>query len=159
LIAHALENFSAAGVSSVSIIFNGDEKDCAAYVRERFSRLVPRILVETTASSLESFQKVLAVSPAGRVLVSTVDAFCAREDFIAFARTAEKIPPGTTVLAVTPFVSDEKPLWVRFDSTGRVTRVGADSGDSVTAGMYVVSPEVRRLQPPSELGRLREFLS
>lgn len=159
LIAHVLENFSAAGVSPVSVIFNADEEACAAYVRERFPRLLPRIVVETTASSLESFQKVLAVSPAGRVLVSTVDAFCAREDFIAFARAAEKAPPETTVLAVTPFVSDDKPLWVRFDSTGRVTRMGGDSGDVVTAGIYAVSTEARGLQPPPELGRLREFLS
>jgi NDP-sugar pyrophosphorylase family protein len=159
LIARVLENFSAAGVTPVSVIFNADEEDCAAYVRERFSRLAPRIIVETTASSLESFQKVLAISPPGRVLVSTVDAFCPQEDFIAFAQSAAKTPPETTVLAVTPFVSDEKPLWVSFDGLGRITRVGGPSGDAVTAGIYAVAPQVRRLEPPSGVGRLREFLS
>ena len=159
LIAGVLENFAAAGVSPVSVIFNADEEDCAAYVRERFSRLVSRILLETTASSFESFQKVLAISPAGRVLVSTVDAFCPQEDFIAFARSAAKTPTETTVLAVTPFVADEKPLWVSFDASGRVTRVGGSSGDAVTAGIYVVAPQARRLEPPSNVSRLREFLS
>jgi NDP-sugar pyrophosphorylase family protein len=159
LIARVLENFAAAGVSPVSVIFNADEEDCAAYVRQRFSPLVSRILVKTTASSFESFQKVLAISPAGRVLVSTVDAFCPQEDFIAFARSAAKSSPETTVLAVTPFVADEKPLWVSFDASGRVTRVGGSSGDAVTAGIYVVAPQVRRLEPPPDVGRLREFLS
>jgi NDP-sugar pyrophosphorylase family protein len=159
LIAHVLENFSAAGVCSVSVIFNAAEEDCAAYVRERFPKLVQTILVRTTASSLESFQRILGISPPGRVLVSTVDAFCPRDEFIALVRAAEKIPDETTVLAVTPFVSDEKPLWVRCDPTGRVTQVGGTSGDAVTAGIYVVAPRVRDLRPPESLGRLREFLA
>ncbi|HYB53352.1 MAG TPA: hypothetical protein VEG84_05775, partial [Thermoanaerobaculia bacterium] len=68
-------------------------------------------------------------------------------------------PEETTVLAVTPFVSDEKPLWVRCDAKGRVTRVGGTCGDAVTAGIYAVAPRVRDLRPPENLGRLREFLS
>ena len=159
LIAHVLENFAAAGVRSVSVIFNGEEEDCAAFVRERYRNLAPKILVQTTASSLESFQRILAISPEGRLLVSTVDAFCPREDFVAFVQAAQETPPETTVLAVTPFVADEKPLWVRRDSNGLVSHIGGTSGDAVTAGIYVVAQNVRNLQPPSELGRLREFLS
>jgi NDP-sugar pyrophosphorylase family protein len=159
LVAHVLENFAAAGVRSISVIFNDDEKDCAAFVRERYRHLSPRILVKTTASSLESFHRILAISPAGRVLVSTVDAFCPREEFVAFMRAAEETPPETTVLAVTPFVADEKPLWVRSDANGRVKHIGGTSGDAVTAGIYVVAQNVRDIQPPSDLGRLREFLS
>jgi 1L-myo-inositol 1-phosphate cytidylyltransferase len=158
LIAHVLENFAAAGVRSVSVIFNGEEEDCAAFVRERYRNLAPKILVQTTASSLESFHRILAISPEGPLLVSTVDAFCPREDFVAFVRAAEETPE-TTVLAVTPFVADEKPLWVRWDSSGRVSHIGGTSGDAVTAGIYVVAPNVRNLHPPSELVRLREFLS
>jgi NDP-sugar pyrophosphorylase family protein len=159
LIAHVLENFAAAGVSTVSVIFNGEEEDCAAFVGERYRHLAPKILVRTTASSLESFQRILGISPEGRLLVSTVDAFCPRDEFVAFARAAEATPPETTVLAVTPFVADEKPLWVRCDSDGRVLHIGGTTGDAVTAGIYVVAQNVRDLQPPADLGRLREFLS
>jgi NDP-sugar pyrophosphorylase family protein len=159
LMAHVLENFAAAGIGSVSIIFNEDEEDCAAFVRSRYARLVKNVIVRTTASSLESFQTILDCWPSGRLLVSTVDAFCPREDFAAFVRAAEKEPEETTVLAVTPFVADEKPLWVRWDPNRRVTGVGGSSGDAVTAGIYLVAPGVRNLRPPAALGRLRELLS
>ena len=60
---------------------------------------------------------------------------------------------------MTPFVSDEKPLWVRRDTDGRVTGIGGHSGDAVTAGFYVLSPRARALAPPAHLGRLREYLA
>ena len=159
LVARVLENFAAAGIVSAAVIFNADEEDCAAFVRRRFGKLAAKVLVKTTASSLESFQTILACSPRGRVLVSTVDAYCAADDFVAFVRAAEKEPEDTTVLAVTPLVADEKPLWVRWGADRRVTEVGGSSGDGVTAGIYAVSQNVRGLAPPPRLERLRDYLA
>ena len=65
--------------------------------------------------------------PPGPALVSTVDAWCPREDFVSFAERAATAAAEETVLAVTPFVSDEKPLWVRRPRTDRITRIGGDS--------------------------------
>lgn len=160
LVEHVLGNLRAAGVSKVSIIFNEEENDCAAFVKERFADLGLTVLLKTTASSLVSFGEVLARSEGGRTLVSTVDALCPTEDFVDFVRRAEARPPDATVMAVTPFVADEKPLWVTLGVDGRVTRFGGESGDAVTAGIYVVSEGVRRLArtPPAELARLRDFL-
>jgi NDP-sugar pyrophosphorylase family protein len=159
LVEHVLSNFEAAGIASVAVIFNEAEKGCAAFVRERFPGLVRKVVVRTTRSSLESFREILAAAPPGRLLVSTVDAFCPREDFVRFVRRAEEAPGDTTVLAVTGFVDDEKPLWVTTTRKGRVTVVGGSRGDAVTAGIYVVPERVRRLQAPPDLGRLRDFLS
>ena len=159
LVAHVLSNFAAAGIGRVTVIFNAEEEDCAAFVRARFPGLVTDVIVKTTASSLESFREVLAASPPGRLLVSTVDAYLPLEDFLAFVRAAERLPGETTVLAVTPFTADEKPLWVRAGGTGRVTEIGGPSGDAVTAGLYVVPERVREIVPPASLGRLREFLA
>ena len=159
LIAHVLGNFEAAGITAAAVIFNEDAKDCAAYVRERFGRLVSKIVVKTTRSSLESFREILAVAPSGRLLVSTVDAYCPREDFVRFVRRAEELASSATVLAVTGYVHDEKPLWVTMTRSGRVTVVGGASGDAVTAGIYVFPEKVRRLGIPPSLGRLRDFLA
>jgi NDP-sugar pyrophosphorylase family protein len=60
---------------------------------------------------------------------------------------------------VTPFVADEKPLRVRLGPGGLVTGIGGDSGDAVTAGMYVFPEQVRTLSAPAALGRLREYLA
>jgi NDP-sugar pyrophosphorylase family protein len=159
LIAHVLGNFEAAGIASAAVIFNESLRDAETLVRERFGRLVSTILVKTTHSSLESFREVLKAAPPGRLLVSTVDAFCPRPDFVKFVRRAEEIDGGTTVLGVTRYVEDEKPLWVTTTRHGRVSVVGGASGDAVTAGIYVFPEKVRRRSIPTGLGRLRDFLA
>jgi len=45
------------------------------------------------------------------------------------------------------------------DAGGRILGLGGASGDTVTAGIYLVSERVRTLDPPPGLGRLREFLA
>lgn len=159
LIAHVLGNFEAAGIASAAVIFNEAEEDCVAFVRERYGRLVSRIVVKTTRSSLESFREILAAAPPGRLLVSTVDAFCPRKDFRRFVRRAEELPSNATVLAVTRYVHDEKPLWVTAARSGRVSVVGGSGGSAVTAGIYVFPESVRGLGIPPSLGRLRDFLA
>jgi len=159
LIAHVIENFLAAGIESLSIIFNAREEDCAEFVRARFPGADIRILVKTTASSFESYREIARMLPPGPALVSTVDAWCPRADFLGFVRRAAEGPEDETVLAVTGFVSDEKPLWVRLDPSGLVTEIGGASGDAVTAGMYLFPGRVRRLAAPATLGRLREYLA
>ena len=159
LIEHVLENFQAAGIVSAAVIFNSAEEGCAAFVKERFGALVSRVVVKNTRSSLESFREILDAAPKGRLLVSTVDAFCPRPAFLRFAREAAATPSDTTVLGVTGFVEDEKPLWVTTTRKGRVTVVGGASGDAVTAGIYVIPDRVRRMRFPDSLPRLRDFLS
>jgi NDP-sugar pyrophosphorylase family protein len=165
LIDHVLGNFEAAGIASVAVIVNEAEKDVAALVRARHGRLVSRIVVKSTRSSLESFREMLAEATPGRLLVSTVDAYCPREEFVRFVERARELPAASTVLGVTRFVDDEKPLWVTLAAGeesprgGRVTVVGGASGDAVTAGIYVFPERVRKMTIPGELGRLRDFLA
>jgi NDP-sugar pyrophosphorylase family protein len=161
LIAHVLDNFEAAGIASAAVIFNERERDCEAFVRERYPRLVSQILIKSTRSSLESFREILKIAPAGRLLVSTVDAFCPARDFQRFVRRAEERPDTATVLAVTRYVHDENPLWVNLarGHEGRVSAIGGSRGDVVTAGIYVFPEKIRKLAIPRNLGRLREFLA
>ena len=159
LIEHVIENFLGTGVEKLAIIFNAREEDCARFVRARFPAAPIEILVKTTASSYESYREISAMLPPGPALVSTVDAWCPRADFVKFAGIAARTPAEETVLAVTPFVSDEKPLWVRLEADGRITRIGGNSGDAVTAGIYLFSQRARSLPAPTTLGRLREYLA
>ncbi len=159
LIEHVIGHFVAAGVTSLVIIVNEQARRGAEWVRRRFPELDLRFIVKTTDSSLESFREVMARSEAEQTVVSTVDAWCPDEAFVRFVRTARDYGPEAMVLAVTPFVADERPLWVCLDPAGRVTHLGGDSGDLVTAGIYLVPRRVNELAPPRTLGRLREFLA
>ena len=159
LIESVIRNFRAARIASLAIIMNEQERACVDWVRARFPDLDVEFIVKTTRSSLESFGEVIARYPGGRMLVSTVDAWCVETDFVDFVEAAARRPAEATVLAVTPLVADENPLRVSMTADGRVTDVGGDVGDLVTAGMYLVPERVRTLRAPAGLGRLREFLA
>lgn len=158
LIGAVLHNFEAAGVTSITIIVNEEERACVEWVRAHRAALDVEFIVKTTASSLESFREVTGRGPAGPMLVSTVDAWCAPEDFARFAMEATRRPDEATVLAVTPLVADEKPLWVRLGPDGCVEAIGDPCGGLVTAGVYRVSDRARRIASTPTLGRLREYL-
>ena len=158
LIESTIRNFIAAGITRLSIIVNEQERECAAWVQTRFPALELRLNVKTTASSLESFREVTREAESGRMLVSTVDAWCRPADFARFVDAARRRPIEATVLAVTPLVEDEKPLGAVLDADGRVLSLGGAAPALVTAGMYLVSERARRLEPPARLGRLREQL-
>jgi NDP-sugar pyrophosphorylase family protein len=159
LIEGVVRNFVTARVSDLTVIVNEDERDCVEWLAARFPALDLRFIVRTTASSFESFTRVLAAAPAGPILVSTVDAWCRPADFVGFVDAARRKPAGATVLAVTPLVADEAPLWAVLDDDGRIRSLGGSTGNVVTAGMYMVSERVRALTPPPGLARLRHFLA
>ena len=159
LLEGVVRNFLAANIASLTVIVNEDERDCVSWAAARFPTLDIRFIVRTTASSLESFTRVLAAAPPGPLVVSTVDAWCRPPDFVRFVEAARRRPLEATVLAVTPLVDDELPLWAVLDEDGRIRRVGGETGNVVTAGIYVISERVRALTPPPGLGRLREFLA
>lgn len=158
LIERVVSNFVKAGITQLQIIFNEDDRECATFVRKRFPNLDIQCIVKTTRSSYESFWEVGRRSGPGRILMSTVDWICPEPAFHRFVDQAISCRQASVVLAVTPFVADEKPLWVTLDPSGRVTAIGGASGDVVTAGLYLVSGAIFAQAPhPSTLGRLRDF--
>jgi len=160
LVEHAIENFAAARVAPLAIIFNESDGDCVRFVRARFPALDGDIAVRTTASTLESFRELSARLPPGRILVATVDAWCPREDFLRFALEAASLPDGETAVAVTRLVDDERPLRVRSQGPGGgpVVEIGGETGDSVAAGIFLFSERARRVQTPPDVARLRGLL-
>lgn len=159
LVERVILNFQAAGIRSLVIVVNEQSRECEPWLRARFPELDLQVLVKTTASSLESFQEVGARLGPGRAPISTVDAWCPASAFQTFLDGARRFPADATVLAVTPLAEDEKPLWVRLGPGGRIAGLGGPRGEVVTAGVYLVPERVRRLSPPPEAHRLRDFLA
>lgn len=158
LIEGVLRNFIAAGITSPVIIVNEQGRSCVEWIRSRFAELEIEFIVKTTRSSLESFFEVSHRLTGARSLISTVDAWCRPADFVGFVEAALRHPPEVSVLAVTPLVADENPLWVTVDAAGRVLDLGSGPGPLVTAGIYMLAERARAASPPP-LGRLREFLA
>src|SRR5262245_14212299 len=158
LIEHVVGNFVAAGITPLSMVVNDAATDGARWVCTRFPGWDIRVVTKTTGSSLESFQELSREVHTGWMLISTVDAWCPVNDFVRFVDSAQRYPRNATVLAVTPFVADDSPLWITLDRAGRVTQLGSPTGAVVTAGIYLVSEPVRRMALEYRSGRLRDFL-
>ena len=137
LIGAVLRNFAAAGITAITIIVNEEEHDCVEWVRERYPDLDVDFIVKTTASSLESFREVTARGPRGRCS-SPRWTRGARPETSRGSPRPRRGPTEATVLAVTPLVADEKPLWVTLARGGRVEAIGGRGGRLVTAGVYRV---------------------
>jgi len=159
LIEHTIRHFVASGVASIVLIVNEESRGVVTWVQARFPSVALECIVKTTRSSFESFQVLMSRAGKERTLVSTVDAWCPNEDFTRFVTVAREHPPEATVLALTPLVADERPLWARVGGTGRITGLGGESGRLVTAGIYLIPAHVRRLAAVAAASRLREFLS
>jgi NDP-sugar pyrophosphorylase family protein len=157
LIERALCNLLAVGVTAPVVIVNEHARRCVDWVRGRFPDVNVEFIVKTTPSSLESFFEVSRRLSPGRAVISTVDAWCPVNEFVRFVDAALARPAETSVIAVTPLVADERPLWVDVDETGRVRSLGGDSGTLVTAGLYMLSERAGAGAPP--LPRLRDFLA
>jgi len=138
-------------------------------VREGITLNVPRPTVVRTCrtpSSLHTLVAGLAIVPPGPVFCAMVDTVMPPADWRRVYRgVTERLATGSlAVLAVTPFVDDELPLYVTQNAQGLATgildRPPAGGRVLVTGGVYGLSPEARRLAAVavSSLHRMRAFL-
>lgn len=96
-----------------------------------------RVLVESTPSSMHSLAALTRLLPDGKFVCTTVDTVFREKDFANYVTAFERQSFGTFLFGVTPFVDDEKPLWVDADSQCVITRF-ADEGPApyVSGGIY-----------------------
>ena len=121
-----------------------------------------------TPSSLHTLVAGLAVVPPGPVFCAMVDTVMPAADWrLLYRGVRERLDDGAAaVLAVTPFVDDELPLYVARDAQGMATGILDTPPTSagvpllVTGGVYGLSPVARRLAAVAvaSLHRMRAFL-
>lgn len=124
MIERLIRIFMKNGAQSISVICNGQMSEVQAYLdRLKDSELLHRedcslcplnVVVQTTSSSMHSFAALKSVIPEGKLCLTTVDTLFRESEFSDFIRVYENLPEGECdgLFAVTPFVDDEKPLWV-----------------------------------------------
>jgi NDP-sugar pyrophosphorylase family protein len=158
LLRHVLDNFRSASIATISIILNETSSACEAWLDANARDLDIDLVVKTTASSFESFRIIAARLAGGRAVISTVDAWIPNRGFARFVEAAAALPADAWILGVTERIDDEKPLWLERDpASGRLTALGGETGDAVTAGLYVL-PEAAALPEPARFARLRDYL-
>ena len=106
-----------------------------------------RVLRCHTLSSLHTLVEGLARLPAGPVFCTMVDTVMPRTEWRRAYDAMERALAGgaDAALLTTPFIDDEKPLYVRVDPAGRVREVGPTPMEplAVTGGVYAFGPRAR----------------
>lgn len=106
---------------SISIIVNEHMTEVREYL-EGLDLPVPlNLVVKTTPSSMHSFWHLSQVIPQGKFCLTTVDTIFREDDFRGYIEAFEADDEHDGMWAVTPFVDDEKPLWVDVDEKMRIT--------------------------------------
>ncbi len=115
MIERLLRIFVECGATEIVVIVN----EWSTAVREHLQALtlpVPlRLVVKTTPSSMHSLHALSPYLRGERFCLTTVDTIFREEEFKKYIRHFMKTKDVDGCMAVTPYVDDEKPLWVAVE--------------------------------------------
>ena len=127
---------------SISIIVNEHMTEVRAYLESLELPVPLHLVVKTTPSSMHSLWHLSRVIPQGKFCLTTVDTIFKEEDFKGYIDAFEADDEHDGMWAVTPFVDDEKPLWVDVDEEMNITAFRDKSWDGaryVSGGVYAMT--------------------
>jgi NDP-sugar pyrophosphorylase family protein len=167
LVGRALRSLCDVGCAPLTALVRAEHADAARAVARATGA---RVIACRTPSSLHTLAIGLAAvmdeMASGRVLVTMVDTVMRARSFQRVRERAEaELDAGAdAVLAVTPFIDDERPVHVALDDRGRVRSVGGEPAARplVTGGVYAFGPraaELVRTEVDAGASRVRAFLA
>lgn len=127
---------------SISIIVNEHMSEVRQYLESLELPIPLNLVVKTTPSSMHSFWHLSKVIPEGKFCLTTVDTIFREQDFKAYIDAFEADKTHDGMWAVTPFVDDEKPLWVDVDDEMSITAFRDkrwDGAKYVSGGIYAMT--------------------
>ena len=130
------------GAESVSIIVNEFMTEVREYLNTLSIPVPLNIVVKTTPSSMHSFYELSRVLPDGKFCLTTVDTIFREDDFANYINAFERDNEHDGMWAVTPFIDDEKPLYVDVDKEMRITAFcdkRFDNAHLVSGGVYAMT--------------------
>lgn len=140
MIGRLIDIFMRCNPESLSVIINEHMTEVRQYL-ESLSLPVPlHLTVKSTPSSMHSFYEVSRRNfGSGKFCLTTVDTIFREDDFRGYIEAFEADDTADGYMAVTPFVDDEKPLYVATDDDLRITGfldTPADGVKYVSGGIY-----------------------
>ena len=127
---------------SISIIVNEHMKEVRQYLESLELPVPLNLVVKTTPSSMHSLWHLSKVIPKGKFCLTTVDTIFHEEDFKGYIEAFENDCEHDGMWAVTPFVDDEKPLWVDVDQEMNITAFRDKAWEGakyVSGGIYAMT--------------------
>lgn len=156
MIGRLIDIFMSHNPESLSVIVNEQMTEVAHYLRSRSYPVPMRLIVKSTPSSMHSFHEVSRHFGSGKFCLTTVDTIFRSDDFGGYIGAFER-SRADGFMAVTPFIDDEKPLYVDVDPADM--RVTAFLDTPPAGGARYVSGGVYGLTAPVALQVLEKCIA
>lgn len=142
MIGRLISIFLRCNAESISIIINEYMTEVREYLESLELPVPLNLVVKTTPSSMHSFYELSRVMKPGKFCLTTVDTIFKERDFSEYIKAFELDGSDDGLMAVTPFIEDEKPLYVETDSEMRIVAFRDQSWDGakyVSGGIYALN--------------------
>lgn len=127
---------------SISIIINEHMTEVRKYLESLDLPVPLNLVIKTTPSSMHSLWHLSKVIPKGKFCLTTVDTIFKELDFKGYIDAFEADTVYDGMWAVTPFVDDEKPLWVEVNKKMKIIAFrdkGWKGAKYVSGGVYAMT--------------------
>lgn len=141
MIGRLVNIFCRCNAESISVIVNEQMRDVQAFVKALNPSVPLNMVVKSTPSSMHSFYELSRVMPSGKFCLTTVDTIFRETDFKGYIEAMEKSEGCDGMMAVTPFIDDEKPLYVETDDGLNITAFSDTRNEGVkyiSGGIYAL---------------------
>lgn len=142
MIQRLINIFVRCNAQSISIIVNEHMTEVREYLESLTLPVPLNLVVKTTPSSMHSFWHLSQVLPQGKFCLTTVDTIFREPDFARYIEAFEADDESNGLWAVTPFIDDEKPLYVDVDGQMHITAFRDKPWDGarfVSGGVYAMT--------------------
>lgn len=164
MIGRLMRIFTQCNAQSISIIVNQEMTEVKEYLDTVKLDIPLNIVVKSTPSSMHSFYELSRVMPQGKFCLTTVDTIFKEQDFARYIAAYEAAGNDCDgMMAVTPFIDDEKPLYVDVDDQMWVHGfhdAAFDGAKYISGGVYALDHKaIGTLEHCMENGmsRMRNF--
>lgn len=142
MILRLMNIFKRCNAESISVIINDFMPEVRSFLDNVEIDVPLNVVVKSTPSSMHSFWELSKVMKPGKFCLTTVDTIFREEDFARYIAAFEADTCHDGLWAVTPFIEDEKPLYVdvnRRMSIKAFCDAPFDGAKYVSGGIYAMS--------------------
>lgn len=163
MIGRLINIFTRCNAESISIIVNSEMTEVKAYLDTVKLDIPFNVVVKSTPSSMHSFFELSRVIKPGKFCLTTVDTIFREPDFARYIAAFEADSASDGMMAVTPFIEDEKPLYVDVDADMNIKAfrdASYEGAKYISGGVYALNDKaVKVLEDCMSRGvsRMRNF--
>ncbi|MGN0211825.1 MAG: NTP transferase domain-containing protein [Muribaculaceae bacterium] len=142
MIGRLINVFTRCNAESVSVIVNNEMKEVKAYLDTLRLSVPFNVVVKSTPSSMHSFFELSRVMRKGKFCLTTVDTIFREDDFARYIAAFEADAVSDGMMAVTPYIEDEKPLYVDVDEDMNIKAFRDEAYEGarfISGGVYALS--------------------